>query len=114
MGKTIEQRIEGLEQGIQYITGLLEQMDANFKMVLHNHAEERILSAKEVADMLNMDINLLYTKCRNNEMPNFKMGKSLRFKKTEVLEWVKKQRKGDTGSIDDMVSQYLQKNPLRR
>jgi hypothetical protein len=41
------------------------------------------------------------------------MGKLYKFKKSEILEWVKKQEASSPFSVDDYVERYLQKNQLK-
>ncbi|WP_315817969.1 hypothetical protein [Paraflavitalea speifideaquila] len=57
---------------------------------------------------------MIYTKCCDEKMPYFKMGKLYQFKKSEILEWVTKQDAGSPFSVDDYVERYLQKNQLKR
>jgi excisionase family DNA binding protein len=54
-----------------------------------NHSEEKVMSAKEVAEFLKLDLNVIYAKCADGQIPHFKMGKLYKFKKSEILEWVK-------------------------
>jgi excisionase family DNA binding protein len=108
-----EHRFENMERDIKYIRSLVEQMHETLKMTLQSHADERIMSAKEVADFLNIDINLIYSKCSKGELPFFKAGKLIKFKKTEIITWMRKQNRTDPGSIDSFVHSYLQKTKLK-
>ena len=64
-------------------------------------------------EFLKLDLNVIYTKCGDGQIPYFKMGKLYKFKKSEILEWVKKQDASSPFSVDDYVERYLQKNQLK-
>jgi excisionase family DNA binding protein len=110
---SLEERIQNIESDLQYLRGKMEDIHETLRLALQEHSEERIMSAKEVADFLKMDLNLLYVKCSRGEMSCFKTGKLIKFKKTEILKWMRKQDSQATGSIDDIVNRYLQKKVLR-
>jgi excisionase family DNA binding protein len=109
----MEQRLEKMEADIQHIKTLLTELLDTTRMTLQNHSEERIMSAKEVADFLKLDLNIIYSKCANGEIPHFKMGKLYKFKKSEILKWVQQQEGSSPFSVDDYVERYLQKNLLK-
>lgn len=67
-----------------------------------------IMSVKELADFLRLDANTIYSKCAKGEMPHFKMGKLLKFKKSEILDWVKGLENGSDCSVDEYVNRYMQ------
>jgi excisionase family DNA binding protein len=75
--------------------------------------EEQIMSAKEVAEFLRLDLNIIYNKCTKGEIPYFRVGKLYKFKKSEILAWIKKQHIASVFSVDDYVDRYLQKNQLK-
>jgi len=103
-----------MEADIQCIkTMLIELLETN-RMTFQNHSEEAIMSAREVAQFLKLDLNVIYGKCADGQIPHFKMGKLYKFKKSEILEWVKKQEGSCPFSVDDYVERYLQKSQLKR
>lgn len=93
----------------QIKTKMAELLDLS-KGAFQSHTRENIMSAKEAADLLRLNVNVIYSKCSRSEMPFFKMGKLYKFKKSEVLEWVKRQGENDAFSVDDYVNRYLQAN----
>ena len=109
----MEQRLERMEADIQHIKSMLSELLDISRMAFQNHSEEKIMSAKEVAEFLKLDLNVIYTKCGDGQIPYFKMGKLYKFKKSEILEWVKKQEASSPFSVDDYVERYLQKNQLK-
>jgi excisionase family DNA binding protein len=108
-----EQRLDRMETEIRQIKMMLSELLEITKAAFQSHAQENIMSAKEVADFLRLDINVIYAKCAKSEMPHFKMGKLYKFKKSEILEWVKRQDSLSTFSVDDYVDRYLQANMLK-
>lgn len=102
-----------MESELVYIRRLLEEIKDTMTVAFQNHTEETIMSAKDLADFLKMDISLIYSKSAKGEIPHIKLGKLYKFKKSEILEWIKRQEKSSVFSVDDYVERYLQTNSLR-
>lgn len=51
---------------------------------------EKLLTPEELADKLNVKLTHLYGLVRKDEIPYCKVGKLLRFKESEIEEWLKK------------------------
>jgi excisionase family DNA binding protein len=109
----IEQRLKRIDENLMVVKQMLE-------MVLNKQGkgpsiEEdcEILTVKQAAQFLNLDPNAIYTKCAKGDLPYFKIGKGYRFKKEEILKWLEKKKEVPEISVDDFVSQYLQKNVLK-
>jgi excisionase family DNA binding protein len=49
--------------------------------------DEKLLTRQEIADFLQVSIKTIDKKVMLNEIPFFKIGKSVRFSKQRVLEW---------------------------
>ncbi|MGF6851104.1 hypothetical protein QFZ51_006339 [Chitinophaga sp. W3I9] len=56
----IEQRLNRMESDIQQIKGMLSELLDLSKGAFQSHAHENIMSAKEVADLLRLDVNVIY------------------------------------------------------
>ena len=54
--------------------------------------EERLLTIYEVAEFLHINAMTVYSWVRDGKIPAFKIGKVWRFRKTEIDEWLKKQK----------------------
>lgn len=54
--------------------------------------EERLLTIDEVAEFLHINPMTVYAWVKDGKIPAFKIGKVWRFKKTEIDEWLKKQK----------------------
>ena len=76
-----------------------------------------VLSFKEACEYLQVSASNLYKLTCKNLIPHFcPMGKKLYFKRTELDEWLLRNRKSesDEGEIDKLVANYLIKNPLKK
>jgi excisionase family DNA binding protein len=56
-----------------------------------------LLSVEEVAQLLQVPVSWVYDRTRNrglNRIPGFRLGKYWRFRATDVLAWIERQRVG--------------------
>jgi excisionase family DNA binding protein len=56
-----------------------------------------LLTIDEVAELLNVPVSWVYGKTRSRSMdriPGFRLGKYWRFRETDVLAWIERQRAG--------------------
>ncbi len=61
--------------------------------------EDQLLTAEEVARFLKVPLSWVYERCRarpSDQLPHFKLGKYLRFKKSDLLHYMEKLRRGDS------------------
>ncbi len=61
--------------------------------------EEQLLTVEEVATFLNVPISWVYERCRpsaSDPLPHVKLGKYLRFFKSDLLLYLEKWRCGDS------------------
>ncbi len=108
----IEQRLNKIDENITAIKQMLKEL-LNKQAVQSTPNDKGIMSVKQVAQFLNLDINVIYAKCAKGGIPYFKIGKQYRFKKAEILEWIKGQKEEPEFSVDDYVNRYMQKNILK-
>ena len=54
--------------------------------------DKRLLTLDEVAEFLHVNPMTVYSWVRDGKIPAFKIGKVWRFRKTEIDEWLKKQK----------------------
>lgn len=54
--------------------------------------EKRLLTIDEVAEFLHMNPMTVYSWVKDGKIPAFKIGKVWRFRKSEIDEWLKKQK----------------------
>jgi len=66
-----------------------------FYAAAQNAQSEDLFTVREVAELLNVPISWVYERTRRRgieRIPHFKLGKYLRFSRSEVLQWVQRQR----------------------
>jgi len=108
----IEQRLTSIEKNIVAIKGMLEkflnqQVDQSVK------ENNEIMSVKQVGHLLGLDVNIIYAKCSKGDIPYFKLGRQYRFKKEQILKWLKDQKDSPQFSVDDYVDRYIQSHVLK-
>ena len=52
-----------------------------------------LLTAKQVADILQWNPYTIIKKAEKGELPGFKMGKEWRFRQEDIVRWIDEQRK---------------------
>jgi excisionase family DNA binding protein len=50
--------------------------------------EERLLTAEEVASMLNVPVTWVYRAARTGELPSVRLGRYVRFRLDDILRWI--------------------------
>jgi excisionase family DNA binding protein len=55
---------------------------------------DRLLTAREVAAVLGFAAGTIVDWAEAGRIPHFKIGKALRFRESEILEWIEEQRRG--------------------
>ena len=55
---------------------------------------DRLLAAAEVADLLGFSTSTILDWFEADKLPGFKIGRAVRFREGEVIDWIEAQRKG--------------------
>ncbi len=64
------------------------------------HTDEELLTVEEVARLFKVPTSWVYERCRgcaSDLLPHVKLGKYLRFSKSDLLLYLDKWRRGDSG-----------------
>jgi excisionase family DNA binding protein len=109
----IEQRLSGIEDNVAAIKRMLEELLSSAALQSVKSDENEIMSVKQVAQFLGLDVNMIYLKCSKGDIPYFKIGRQYKFKKPEILNWIKEQKDHPDISVDDYVDRYMQKHILK-
>lgn len=56
----------------------------------------RLLGAHEVAEIIGMTVDYVYVLCRKGEIPHLKFGRTLRFRDTDIDQWLESRLSGGT------------------
>jgi excisionase family DNA binding protein len=62
-----------------------------------NHTQNRLLTIREVADLLQVPVSWVYARTRKRsfeKIPGYRLGKYWRFSEAEVLVWLQSQKRG--------------------
>src|SRR6478735_2422626 len=110
---SIEQRLISIDENIAVIKQMLETLMNKPVTQSATNDDKVIMSVKQVPQFLGVDINIIYAKCAKGDIPYFKIGKQYRFKKEDILNWVKEQNECPEFSVDDYVNRYMQKHILK-
>lgn len=60
-----------------------------------------LLTVEEVAELLRLPVSWVYERTRRrsiDRIPGFRLGKYWRFRESEVMTWIERQRVGDSSS----------------
>ena len=73
-----------------------------------------LMNVQQVADYLTLSVQTIYGLVHKMEIPNFKRGKRLYFKRTEIDDWICQSRRKTRVEIEQEATNYLLKNRKRK
>ena len=94
----MENPFEVILQRLDRIENILEKLQSDKTAI--ESKEENFLSPQEAADFLGDALPTLYGRTSKNEIPFYKRGKKLYFKKSELIEWIEA---GKCRTIDELI-----------
>ncbi len=112
INRTIDDRLEDIEKEIHQIKMMCIQFLSG-QTKGSNENEEMFMNVKDVARYLKVETAVVYAACSKGELPFLKIGKLYKFKKTDVLKWLEKEKQNKVIDVDAYVSKYLQNNILK-
>ena len=112
INRTIEDRLEDIEKEIHQIKMMcIQLLSGQTKVSIEN--ENMFMNVKDIAKFLKVETAVVYAACSKGELPFLKIGKLYKFKKTDVLKWLEKDKESKVVDVDAYVSKYLQNNILK-
>ncbi len=66
-----------------------------------------LMNVQQVAEYLSLAVQTIYSLVHKMEIPNFKRGKRLYFKRTEIDDWIGQSRRKTMVEIEQEASNYL-------
>lgn len=87
--------------------------DQNSRSLIESDSAATIFSIEEAADFINLARTTIYALTSKNEIPFYKRGKKLYFKKKDLIEWLEKGKRKTNCEIQEEADQYLSKNRRR-
>ena len=94
---------------------LVKKITGQLKISLENNLlvpDDPILTIDELAELLSMTKGSIYGLVHKNAIPYHKKGK-LYFLKSEILDWIKSDKRKESSSIQEKADEYLLKNPFQ-
>ena len=73
-----------------------------------------LMNVQQVAAYLSLSVQTIYGLVHKIEIPNFKRGKRLYFKRTEIDDWIGQSRRKTRVEIEQEATNYLLKNRKRK
>lgn len=75
--------------------------------------DKQYYTTKEISQLLSLKESTLYSKVKTAEIPHYRVGKLIRFKLTEVEEWMQTNRVGtvDSGKKAKELLKSIRPNP---
>jgi predicted DNA-binding transcriptional regulator AlpA len=89
-----------IEVELHLIKTMLNKVLINQKN--RNTTEEKIMNVNEAIEFIGMERYMLCAKCAKGEIPCFCMGKLYEFKRSELIQWMDKQRLQQIGMLMNM------------
>lgn len=93
-----------LEESIRKI------LNENISVSEETTRKDVILNVKEASELLNLAKQTIYGLTSRNQIPFFKRGKKLYFKKQELLKWIEEGRAKTTTETNKEADEYLKRN----
>ncbi len=71
------------------------------------------MDVKDLSEYLKLSVSAIYKLTSTSEIPHYKSGKRLYFKKKEIDEWIFSKRIKTRDDIENEAMEYLRKNPRK-
>lgn len=98
----ILQRLDRIEQAIQ-----------NLNIGEPKAPVNELLDVEQVASYLKVTKSAIYKLTSTSEIPHYKNGKRLYFKKSDIDEWIFSKRIKTNDDIEKEAMEYIRRNPRR-
>jgi excisionase family DNA binding protein len=73
-----------------------------------------LMNVQQVAEYLSLSVQTIYGFVHKMEIPNYKRGKRLYFKRTEIDNWIGQSRRKTMSEIEQEASTYLDRKRKRK
>lgn len=105
-GVKLEVNKEDLIAFANHLIGAKQQMEN----------DKKIISLEEVMEMTGLAKQTIYGRVSRGTIPYYKAedGKRLRFKKSEILEWMQSGKKHSKTKVEQAIDAYFEKGKAKR
>ena len=106
----MENPFEIIVQRLEAIERLLCQLkDMQGVKNVPENDENKIMNVKQLAEYLSLSVPTIYSKMSRMEIPNYKRGGRVYFKKAEIDEWITETRRKTRFEIERDAINYMAK-----
>jgi excisionase family DNA binding protein len=67
----------------------------------------KFFTAKELSQYLNVKPKTIYSWVNKGEIPHYRIGKTIRFRKDEIEKWLEEKRKNELNPIFKGIKSFL-------
>ena len=103
----IVQRLDSIEK-------LLNELSKNANNFNHQKETDEIMTVEQLSDYLTIARQTIYEKCSKKEIPYFKAGKRLYFKKSVINDWINSGRRYTTDKLMQQAAEWTRKHPRKQ
>lgn len=75
---------------------------------------KEILSVDEVAELTGLARQTIYSKVSKREIPHYKAKRKVYFKRTEILEWMLKDKRDAQSEVEIQAAQFIEQQKAKR
>jgi len=105
----MENPFEMIMERLKAIETLLHELRVTNSVANKELSDIQIMNIKQLAEYLKCSTSSIYKNTSTRQIPHFKRGKRVYFKKTEIDEWITQLRIKTTDEIDLEASTYILK-----
>ena len=103
----IVQRLDSIEK-------LLNELSKNASNSKPQKDTDEIMTVEQLSDYLTIARQTIYEKCSKKEIPYFKAGKRLYFKKSVINDWINSGRRYTTDALMQQAAEWTRKHPRKQ
>ena len=103
----IVQRLDSIEK-------LLNELSKNANNSKPQKDTDEIMTVEQLSDYLTIARQTIYEKCTKKEIPYFKAGKRLYFKKSVINDWINSGRRYTTDELMQQAEEWTRKHPRKQ
>ena len=110
----MENPFEIIEQRLKNIENQLSELVRMAKAPILKEVTEEIMTVEQLSDYLTITRQTIYEKCSKKEIPYFKAGKRLYFKKSVINDWINSGRRYTTDELMQQAAEWTRKHPRKQ
>ena len=109
----MENPFEIIVQRLDSIEKLLNELSKNANNSKPQKDTDEIMTVEQLSDYLTIARQTIYEKCSKKEIPYFKAGKRLYFKKSVINDWINSGRRYTTDELMEQAAEWARKHPRK-